>query len=53
MEECFTYNTFPFPFVKGFMVSKAEMKPELKGILFSPQGYENVNVARDLKEYRI
>ena len=53
MEECFTYNAFSFPFVKGFLMSKAEVKLEVKSISFSLQGYENVNVTRDLREYRI
>ena len=53
MEECFIYNTFSFPFVKGFLMSRAEVKLEVKGLSFFVKGYENIAVTRDLKEYTI
>jgi hypothetical protein len=53
MEECVTYNTFSYPFVKGFLMAKAEVKLEVKGLSLFLKGYENIAVTRDLREYTI
>lgn len=53
MEECVTYNTFSYPFVKGFLMAKAEVKLEVKGRSLFLKGYENISVTRDLREYTI
>jgi hypothetical protein len=53
LEECAAYNAFSFHFVKGFLLSKAQVKLEIKGLSLNLGGYEKADVSRDLREYAI